>query len=792
VLLALAVHPRSDAADLLSQQGGTTIPLNAWTQVTPGGWPVKGTSYDSAQYVSVLGRHIWRGSYKNIGTEPNIAMLSFSYRENRFDVLGSWGMFSGYEHYPMQGHPVSQSVYMPVRNMILEYGEGSAANQSDRPLRTWWFDPISLTGRDKYTTPMLGTLQTKAMVYDQSRDLAFLWSDGLDGMARYTPSTNTWETDISTTGTAHPGVERPIGAYSTADRKIYFFGGAVSGGSCANYTFTNQITIFDPATDTWSTPSISGGPPTARMWHGWTYNTRENKFLMTGGKYCPGGVETGLTDTWQFDPVALTWTQLSPSAVYTWDVAFRVPDGRLTYDEDNNAYVVTFNTDSGMAVWILCTSGCANVGRESNTYTPTAGSLNNVSPSSSVQSYAHDAALAVGGSTLYAGWIETGTPSDTSNCQYHKPYVQAFTSGTWTDLFSGCLSMAPEPGGNPGFTDASALHMAWDGTALWATWEQNNNSGVLSNVQAKNWTSGTTWTGGLLPGTAFQGFNRIISVGSTPTAGVVHPLAGGGPSGTVSADLKIYEYSGSWAQKGTGEININSGSRIDSFALATDNTDVAVCFAETLLTSAFAVSTKPRVHCKEWSGSAWSELGSGVSTSGAWAADVDAIYVGSTLYVAYVERSAQTANPKLYVESWNGSAWSIVGGAAINLSQTNGWPFRPRLATDGTNLYVLFEEQANLAEPNRLHLAKWDTSEWTYPGGSPNMDTAYGSVAHASLVMYDSKPTALWGELTLGSLRQTYLRQFDGSTWTALTATEPGPSSRISGAARIGGAARIQ
>src|SRR5262245_50369619 len=76
LLLALAASTALIiTADLLSGQAGTKVPVNTWTVfTTSGGYPVSFTAFDSTVYAPAIKRHLIRGNYKLIGSEPNLAL----------------------------------------------------------------------------------------------------------------------------------------------------------------------------------------------------------------------------------------------------------------------------------------------------------------------------------------------------------------------------------------------------------------------------------------------------------------------------------------------------------------------------------------------------------------------------------------------------------------------------------------------------------------------------------------------------------------------------------------------
>ena len=119
----------------------------------------------------------------------------------------------------------------------------------------------------------------------------------LNDLWQYTPSTDAWAQLALA-----PRVKR-YPAMAALDGKLYVFGGA-SGGT----SYTNDLMVYDIATNVWVTVVISGPPPVAR------YDAR---LAAIGGKlYMYGGQGSAgvLSDLWSFDPSTKAWTSLAYGA----------------------------------------------------------------------------------------------------------------------------------------------------------------------------------------------------------------------------------------------------------------------------------------------------------------------------------------------------------------------------------------------------------------------------------------------------------------------------------------------
>jgi N-acetylneuraminic acid mutarotase len=78
-------------------------------------------------------------------------------------------------------------------------------------------------------------------------------------------------------------------------------------------TTTSEATTTTATTEAgplvWTQLQPAGAVPAARDGHNMVYDTARGKYILFGGY----GVDNNLNDTWEYDPVANTWTELSPS-----------------------------------------------------------------------------------------------------------------------------------------------------------------------------------------------------------------------------------------------------------------------------------------------------------------------------------------------------------------------------------------------------------------------------------------------------------------------------------------------
>ena len=113
-----------------------------------------------------------------------------------------------------------------------------------------------------------------------------------------------WQVTPGVTGAPSQRRENPGAASAT---KMYVFGGTSgnSGGSQLN-----DLWDFDGTTWTQLTANGAAGSPPARTQAAIAFDFSRNKLIVFGGNATSGI----LNDTWEFDPVTVAWTEITPAA----------------------------------------------------------------------------------------------------------------------------------------------------------------------------------------------------------------------------------------------------------------------------------------------------------------------------------------------------------------------------------------------------------------------------------------------------------------------------------------------
>jgi N-acetylneuraminic acid mutarotase len=125
---------------------------------------------------------------------------------------------------------------------------------------------------------------------------SFTTGTSLDSLYRYDPVANSWTT-LAPMPTA---AIMASAVYYPTTNKIYVFGGE-DAATGINYNITR---IYNIATNTWTT---GANMPDVRSFMASGYNSGNGKIYLVSG-YNTGFVDSAQPDTWEYDPVANTFT----------------------------------------------------------------------------------------------------------------------------------------------------------------------------------------------------------------------------------------------------------------------------------------------------------------------------------------------------------------------------------------------------------------------------------------------------------------------------------------------------
>jgi len=121
----------------------------------------------------------------------------------------------------------------------------------------------------------------------------------------YDPVANAW-TELEPAGVMPPARSAHSMAYDPVTHRLIMFGGSGDTGRSLNDTWS-----YDSVAGSWAELEPAGTLPTPRGGHSMTHDPTRGRLIVFGG----GVSQTALTnDTWSYDPIANTWTELEPSS----------------------------------------------------------------------------------------------------------------------------------------------------------------------------------------------------------------------------------------------------------------------------------------------------------------------------------------------------------------------------------------------------------------------------------------------------------------------------------------------
>ena len=360
-------------------------------------------------------------------------------------------------------------------------------------------------------------------------------------------------------------------------------------------------------------------------------------------------------------------------------------------------------------------------------------------------------ALAVSGSTLYAGGVFTSAGGSAAN------YIAQWNGSSWSALGSGIA------GGYENGTSVYAL--AVSGGTLYAGGDFTTAGGIAVNYVAQ-WNGSTSNWSALGSGMNPLGSVYALAVsGSTLFAGGDFTTAGGTAVGYIA------QWNGSsWS-------DVGSGMDGDVIALAVSGS--------TLYAGGYfsLAGGNAATNIAQWNGSTsnWSALGSGISGIGAngYAPTVCALAVsGNTLYAGgdFTTAGGSAVNN---IAQWNGSSWSALG-SGISGGGIFGASVYALAVSDSTLYAGGFFTSAGGSAAN--YIAQWNGSNWSALGSG--MNTAVFALAVSGSTLY-----AGGGFATAGGSAANYIAQWNGSSWSSIDSGMNGPVSAlaVSGSALYAG-----
>jgi len=203
-----------------------------------------------------------------------------------------------------------QMVYDPIGGKVIMFGGISKADGTQFD-DTWEYDPATKTWTElkpEGSTP--SARSSFAMVYDDIDQKVLLfggWSKEtsahLNDLWAYDPAENAW-TELTPEGDLPPARGSHALAYDPVEAKVVLFGGTDSTA------YFDDTWVYDFATNAWTSITPTGEMPSARAGHRMTYDPSSATIVLFGG----WDGTAYFNDTWTFDLVTYTWTNLNLAA----------------------------------------------------------------------------------------------------------------------------------------------------------------------------------------------------------------------------------------------------------------------------------------------------------------------------------------------------------------------------------------------------------------------------------------------------------------------------------------------
>ncbi|MGA7410279.1 MAG: hypothetical protein WBW33_07325, partial [Bryobacteraceae bacterium] len=210
----------------LLAQNGVAIPTGQWTMVLTRGIPAATNGWEQLVYVPPLQQSVMLSMYHQFDSEPNESLVGYQFDTNSWSILDMGGDFHT-ENMPEGGESQGYFGYNPNNQTIVYHCCTSGSNQAENANHTWWYDVLGQSGRDKHTSPKppFADLLSGGTFDPAHNQFIFHGGDSYVGTWAYDPVANAWQ-QMNPGGTPpDPSLLLPGVAYSTAEQKVYLFGG---------------------------------------------------------------------------------------------------------------------------------------------------------------------------------------------------------------------------------------------------------------------------------------------------------------------------------------------------------------------------------------------------------------------------------------------------------------------------------------------------------------------------------------------------------------------------------------
>ncbi len=328
-------------------------------------------------------------------------------------------------------------------------------------------------------------------------------------------------------------------------------------------------------------------------------------------------------------------------------------------------------------------------------------------------------------------------------------YELADSTNEWNQVAG--RSAGSNINGGPDPSGAQFVRMVNSGSTIYAglsgVGTVNENNSQIWRWNGSAWTQiggdglNSSWNSG---GDTIENITAMVMMGTDLYVGTA----------ITAGDGEVWKWNGStWSKIGGDAVNSSwAVSTIEWVrSLETDGTNI---YAGT-------GSTAGDGDVWKWNGSTWSQIGGDALNSGWAGSAIESVYsldyFGGTLYAG----TGLTAGDG-DVWSWNGSAWTQIGGDGLN----SGWAGSAiesvwALENDGTNLYAGMGETAGDGD-----VWKWNGSAWTQIGGD-GLNSGWAASTYETVESLHWDGTTLYASTGI-STTDGEIWSWNGSAWTKI------------------------
>jgi hypothetical protein len=553
---------------------------------------------------------------------------------------------------------------------------------------------------------------------------------------------------------------------------------------------SSTVSTYDRTANLYSQPSTTGPAHPGTGFPASDYNSLNHKVYLYGGivsgpSNCAGTASTAITT---FDAASSTWATVSqtpdpvngaPSARVWAGWAFSPADNLFLMsggcDGSHNSLQDTWAFHLSTGTWELL-----------NTTAPYFISSDTVDTPFERMTY--DSA-----NNAFVMFMQGNQSTD-----YTGGTATQYTTGTWAYCYSTCsvagraaLSYSPTPGyintrytGTGTQPNAQIEEGAVMNTSLgvdigtgtvYAAWIESGKSfdtagdERLRHPYAQKTLDGSAWTtmgaySALDTASTESDNSHIAVVNGTPWL-----VWSNGAANPMNPQLQTASWNGSTWNSPVSISPVGGAGHYRGISAIT-----AVGATPTIASiEAYSAGRTAEVYVNQWNGSSWTQLGGSLTVnSGGRPLFVDVASDGANPYVCHTEEIASvsysvvTLTPQLYCHYYNGAAWVQIG-SSLNRSATS-WTADVAVTYFAGHLYVACTERTTAGNP-KLYVYSCTTSACALIGNAINKDTTNGWSVHPSLANDGTTLYLTWEEQLNGAEKQELFAQlWNGSTWSQM------------------------